>query len=275
MKRYLALLTILLLLTTTVSAVNLNTEIGTIQADFESQVIPKPFDKLFGNERININIKDTELVIGLVTENGKVTQVTTTAVENPSLNIYVSEAFIQKMASSSNPMIALKEGIETKEVTYNAVGFFNKLKFGVSSFFVKLLASFGSEEQTIKKEGVTKGVEDVESVPIVEKKVELVEDKKTEVVKDVQEVQIEENVVQMTKTGFSPSILKIGVGESVVFENVRGKVGAMVIGTRSCAKMKSEALYNDETFEYAFFEPQTCVVVDGFMTTQTMRIDVE
>jgi len=275
MKRYLALLTILLLLTTTVSAVNLNTEIGTIQADFESQVIPKPFDKLFGNERININIKDTELVIGLVTENGKVTQVTTTAVENPSLNIYVSEAFIQKMTSSSNPMIALKEGIETKEVTYNAVGFFNKLKFGVSSFFVKLLASFGSEEQTIKKEGVTKGVEDVESVPIVEKKVELVEDKKTEVVKDVQEVQIEENVVQMTKTGFSPSILKIGVGESVVFENVRGKVGAMVIGTRSCAKMKSEALYNDETFEYAFFEPQTCVVVDGFMTTQTMRIDVE
>jgi plastocyanin len=269
MKKYFTLLTILLLLTTSISAASLDAELGTIEADFESQEIPKPFDKLVGDERININIKDSELVIGLVTEGGKVTQVSTTAITKPTLNIYVSEAFIKKMASSSNPMLVLKEGIETKEVTYKAVGFFKKLKFGVSSFFVKLLASFGSEEELVKTEGV-------ESQPKEELKEEpKVEEKKTEVIKDIQEVDIEENVVEMTKSGFSPRTLKIGVGETVVFKNVRGKVGSMVIGTRSCAKMKSEKFSNGESFEYAFFEPQTCVVVDGFMTTETMRIDVE
>ncbi|NQV91393.1 hypothetical protein HQ489_02870 [Candidatus Woesearchaeota archaeon] len=269
MRKYLTLLAILLLLSTSISAASLDAELSTIEADFEGQEIPKPFDKLFGDEQININIKDTELVIGLVTESGKVTQVTTTAVTKPSLNIYVSEAFIKKMASSSNSMLFLKEGIETKEVTYEAVGFFKKLKFGVSSFFVNLLASFGSEESTVKTEGVeSQPKEDLKEEPKVE-------EKKTEVVKDIQEVNIEENIVEMTKAGFSPKTLKIGVGESVVFKNVRGKVGAMVIGTRSCAKMKSEKFYNGDTYEYAFFEPQTCVVVDGFMTTETMRIDVE
>ena len=269
MKKYLTLLTILLLLSTSISAASLDAELGTIEADFESQEIPKPFDKLFGDERININIKDSDLVISLVTENGKVTEVSTKAVTKPSLNIYVSEAFIQKMASSSNPMLVLKEGIETKEVTYKAVGFFNKIKFGMSSFFVRLLASFDSEETP----ETTKGVE---STPPKEEVIpEEVKEEKIEVIKDIQEVEIEENVVEMTKSGFSPRTLKIGVGESVVFKNVRGKVKSMVIGTRSCAKMKSAAFSNGEEFEYAFFEPQTCVVVDGFMATQTMRIDVE
>ena len=85
------------------------------------------------------------------------------------------------------------------------------------------------------------------------------------------------HVIEITPNGFSPSTLNVNVGDTIEWKNTRtgGISGAMIIGVRSCSDIKSNVLTSGQNFITTISEAQTCTIVDGIKTTQTMKIIVE
>jgi plastocyanin len=81
--------------------------------------------------------------------------------------------------------------------------------------------------------------------------------------------------VLITKKGFEPTMLKIAVGDTVVWKNVRVKPTAVVLGAQSCVKIKSGTLKQDEVFEHTFTKVGRCPFIDGIYVTAVMDIVVK
>ena len=81
----------------------------------------------------------------------------------------------------------------------------------------------------------------------------------------------------MINTGFEVDSINIKVGDTVTWDNVRdGQYNlAMIIGAQQCTKIKSKIYKTGESFSYTFDKAETCIIVDGIMTTQTMKVIVE
>ena len=77
--------------------------------------------------------------------------------------------------------------------------------------------------------------------------------------------------------GFSVSTLSIKVGDTFTWENIRTGTfkTAFVIGTQLCIDAKSGIFNNGETYSYTFNEAMICTVVDGILTTESMKVIVE
>lgn len=85
------------------------------------------------------------------------------------------------------------------------------------------------------------------------------------------------HTVKMNDDGFSLTELKINVGHTVEWQNVRqGKLNqAMIMGMRECREVKSGLFNTGESFSWTFEEAGTCYIVDGIYTEEEMRIVVE
>ena len=240
--------------------------------DLEGQPLPGPLAGLFNKQRINIHVANSEGIdfnAGLVTENKKVVKLQNSLLEKPTLNVYTSEKTVNKITNSANPLKSLQEALSNKEITYKAVGFVNKIKFGVSSLFVKIFGSFQDEGTTIEE---TK--EEPEVVDVTEKKEEVkekVEEKK------VEEPKSDVIIVEITDKGFDPKKLMLEVGDKVEWHNVRTKnpKQAMIVGAQLCRDIRSGIFQPGEIYEWTFDKAITCTIVDGIITTQVSTITVK
>jgi plastocyanin len=83
-------------------------------------------------------------------------------------------------------------------------------------------------------------------------------------------------VVKLINGGFNTEVVKINVGDTVEWKNVRSdqyKVG-LVVGNRECLEVKSKIFSSGSSFNFTFIEPGTCWISDGIFTTQAMRVIV-
>ncbi|OGI64701.1 hypothetical protein A2642_01875 [Candidatus Nomurabacteria bacterium RIFCSPHIGHO2_01_FULL_39_10] len=111
--------------------------------------------KLFGNEKVNVHVTaddGSEFIVGVETKDKKVLLVKEGGLEKPTLRIYTTEKVIREIMAAHEPINALQLALQDEKITYNAVGFFNKMKFS----FISLFAKFGTKGLVNEKVDVKK-----------------------------------------------------------------------------------------------------------------------
>ena len=101
--------------------------------------------KLFGNERININIllnNGETLQVGLATESGMITIIQFQPITNPTLNAQTTETVIQTIIQSQNPLDTFQAALDNDNITYTAIGLSKKIKYGFISFVTRVASWF-------------------------------------------------------------------------------------------------------------------------------------
>ena len=185
MKRIISILLVLsLLMSTAVFAVNeIDSSLDALNNQLEGKVIPAPLNKIFGDEKINVNFKMNDgstLIVGLITENNKFKSLVAGGVDEPSLNVYTTEKVVKNIESSSDPASTLKQAYSRGTISYQAVGMKNKIKFAFISVFMKVSGWFsdnGPEEVVeVKEDQETEGT-GTEEVEETEEESDLVDDK--------------------------------------------------------------------------------------------------
>ena len=127
-----------------------------------------------------------------------------------------------------------------------------------------------TEDTAVKVEGDSVKVET--KTKTTEAKTEV----KTETTKTT-ETKTSGNVIKVTDKGFEPKELKVKVGDTVEWQNVRvGKINkALIIGAQSCFDVKSPILESGKSFKYTFKKADTCTIVEAITTTQVGKVVVE
>ena len=307
MKKIISILLILsLLMSTAVFAVNeIDSSIDALNAQLEGKVIPAPLNKIFGDEKINVNFKmndGTTLIVGLLTENNKFKSLVAGGVDDPSLNVYTTEKVVTDIESSSDPASTLKLAYNRGTISYQAVGMKNKIKFAFISVFMKVSGWFTdngpeevvevkgdleaeAEEETVEENEDKEDKEDKEDDPVEQEVItgDAVAEVKTEPVvkktvkKVVKKTGPKTHTVELDNTGFAVDDITVSVGDTVNFINLRtGKAKtALLIGTNKCRELRSKIFHYEESYSWKFDEPMNCVVVGGIFTTQSMKVIVK
>lgn len=96
--------------------------------------------KPFVSERIDLII-DGE-VIGLELKDAKVVSLTQGGIENPTVRITTSGAFIQKVVQSPKPIPVVVEGLESGELQKEDIGVVSKIKGTIFKISLKLFSRF-------------------------------------------------------------------------------------------------------------------------------------
>jgi len=146
-KKSLVILSLLLLLTAILpfTTADVLEEFSNLEQDLVGTTLPGPLGTLFANERINLYLTlndSSEITFGLITKQKVVEEFSMSEVEDPTVNVYTSEATVQNIIDAENPIKELKDALDNKEINYEALGFTKKIKFGVSGLFVKIASWF-------------------------------------------------------------------------------------------------------------------------------------
>ena len=99
---------------------------------------------LIGNERINVYITkedNSTFIVGVVTEDKKIKSISEGEIEKPTLKVYTDEKTLNEIQFSDDNIKFLKKAIDEKKISYKAVGFGKKIKFGFMTFFGKLFGA--------------------------------------------------------------------------------------------------------------------------------------
>ena len=98
--------------------------------------VPSFAKKMFGNQRINVYIEDYKN-FNAVTKSGKLSNLEEGSLDNPTLKVYTNKETADKLI---NGELDFKTALKDKLITYEVLGFWNKLKFGfITGFAVKAL----------------------------------------------------------------------------------------------------------------------------------------
>ncbi|MEA3329618.1 MAG: hypothetical protein U9Q06_02635 [Nanoarchaeota archaeon] len=96
---------------------------------------------LFGNERINLfitsNTGEIE-TIGIVTENKFFISLEQGELTDPTLSVYTDETTLRTIQDSEDTLKAFQEALDNKTISYKAIGFRKKIKFGFLKLIVKV-----------------------------------------------------------------------------------------------------------------------------------------
>ena len=276
------------------AAQSLDNQVTAMAQETEGQKLDGPLGTLFGSQRINIHITledESQLIIGLITENKVVKKLQAGAIEDPTLKIYTDQQTIADIQTSQNPGLVLKEAFDDERITYKAVGLFNKLKFKTIFVFINIIDNFiddenGNEDKdkdVVKKKSIQKdneneetgtgNTENSETEAAINVSVEASAEASTETEPAAETA----NTVEMSNEGFSVEEITIKVGEKVEWKNVRtgSFKTAMILGTQKCSQVKSQILNFGESYSYTFDKAMTCTIVDGILTTTSMKLTVE
>lgn len=270
--------------------------------ELQGQELEGALGTLFGDDKINLYMKNDEgtIVIGIVTEDKVVKSIEEGELEKPSLNVYTDEDTIMKIQNSDNPLQELKKSLDEGKVRYEAIGFFNKIKFSFLSIFSNIASMFTSDVEEKEEVKVEIHKEDV----IKEDKVEKVDDNSEDLNEDSEENETEdseveddgglltgeataeipdeeqnvEHVVELTINGFEPYKISVKAGDMVTWKNARKGTKfnqGMIIGVRECRDVRSGVLESGEEYSYTFEEPAKCTIVDGIWTTKDSKVNIE
>ncbi|MBS3124309.1 hypothetical protein J4437_06810 [Candidatus Woesearchaeota archaeon] len=255
----------------------LQTVIQNVAAEVQGQALPPPLERFFGNERINVRVTQTSgdiFTIAVVTKDGTVENIALAEAKDQTLEVFTTSETLAQILNSQNQMHTLAQNWKDKKITYKARGFANKIKFMVLSLVIRQAASKAAENS------------DLAPTQIVAKDKIIPEKKKDEVKEEVAVEQPVEAPVEsgpethdvlLIETGFEMTKLEIKVGDTVTWKNVRTEkpLKGMILGSLACAKIRSPIFMPGESFSWTFNKKETCMIVDGIYTTQTMKVVVE
>lgn len=267
-------------------------------ADFDRDALigtelPDYVAALFGDEVANIHIETAngEIVYGLVTSDGVITEFRESALDDPTVNIYSDQQTIDDIQNSENPLLELQVALDEDRITYQAVGVMNRIRWGFSNLISRVASWFSGSSGTsnaIVIDQVISSSNDAE-VAETEETTENSEDTSDENPRETNEgtdnsanehAEPEDDspkthTVEMMESGFRPKEINIKSGDTVVWEVTRtGPFGkGLIIGVRNCRDIRS-GVFTD-SFEWTFNDVETCVIVDGIMTTKDSRVIVE
>lgn len=177
---YLVLFSMLLL---SASLVMAETDLSDIDlSSLEGATIPSFLEPLFGNENINIHVtlsSGETLIMGVSISEAVVQEISNEALDDASLDVYVSQGVMEKLSQSDDPASVFQNALDNDEIIYKANGIWNKIKFGFAGLFMKFGSSDSSnEDAAIVDEIVEEVEEEVEEEEVVEETTE--EDTETE-----------------------------------------------------------------------------------------------
>lgn len=104
----------------------------------QTSELPGFVKTLIGDQRINIYFEDSDLTLGVVMNGVNVAEIKEQSIQNPTLEVWISEGDIEAVANSETPQAELISRLKNKDIRYKVHGAFNQLKF----FFVKIFAGF-------------------------------------------------------------------------------------------------------------------------------------
>jgi len=292
MKRIVIILSIILLLLS-LSVFSANEQsLESLNQELAGKEIPAPLDKLLADEKINLYFtlaNGEEVVLGLTTAENKFSKLSLGELDNPSLRVYTTEEVITEIENSENPAETLNLAFKEGKIRYEAVGFLNKIKFGILSTIIKVGSWFAPEKNVEDEIDASNSNETTNNPPELTNETETdnqnnqtTEEPTPIVEEEVEEKKIEPKnktyLVKMTNDGFGiDATLNIKIGDTVKWENVRTGAlkKAMIVGAQACSNVKSNFFESGESFSWTFKEPITCTIVDGVFTTETMKVSVK
>ena len=119
---------------------------GSAEINKYNDQVPSFLKSLFGNERITGTIylsSGDALIVGAVTQDGKVTYFQRGEITDPTLRVFTDESVIRKIMSAPDPAMATKAALDSREIRYEAVTLTGKVKYDTTSFVSRMLSWFG------------------------------------------------------------------------------------------------------------------------------------
>lgn len=103
--------------------------------------VPGMVIRLFGNERINLQLTScsSDCRIGLVTSNGRITELNKGEVSNPTIEATMSETLLKNLLDSSDPRGVFVNALKNGEIKISGVGLVSKIKLTLMNLLAKLL----------------------------------------------------------------------------------------------------------------------------------------
>jgi len=91
---------------------------------------------LLKNERINMYFEG-DYVVGIEFGDGEILSLVDSELENPSIIVKIEDKVLLDMSKEE---LDLLKALETEDLSYEGVGFFNKVKVGVSKVGLKVVS---------------------------------------------------------------------------------------------------------------------------------------
>ena len=148
MKKIILALFVMIILSSlsTLAFADLTADITAVNKEMVGQELPGSLGKFLGNDNINVYIKmasGEEKILGVSIKDKKITTFELGELVQPSLKAYLSEEALNQVFYSKTPVATINRLLKEGRVTYEAVGFKNKIKFGMAVLFLKM---FGEKE---------------------------------------------------------------------------------------------------------------------------------
>jgi hypothetical protein len=103
-----------------------------------TEKIPEVVDYLFDGERVNINLEDN-YTIGLVYEDSQIVELVEGGLENPSLEVEISDEVFNDF---NNDELDATLALESGAISFEGVGFWNQLKFSILEILLSIMTVF-------------------------------------------------------------------------------------------------------------------------------------
>ncbi len=153
MKKIIFGFLIALMLVSFVSAAELNVveELDRIKTIYNENVesVPGFVTTLFGNEQINIYVSEVkqindvgEAIYSISMKEGVMENIQEGAIEEPTMNAYLSEETLLKLLWSEDPFNDFKAALDEGSVTYQAVTLTGKIKYGLAGLIGTVVSWF-------------------------------------------------------------------------------------------------------------------------------------
>lgn len=141
MKKAIWFLLVGLLLVSFVSALDIEKEAEKIKTIFNDNIdqVPGIVIALFGNEQINVYVSDvkeisqeSDVIIGVSMQEGLIESVKEGELEKPTMNAYLTEETLLDLLWSTDPFNDFSAALDEGKITYKAVTFTGKIKYGIA-----------------------------------------------------------------------------------------------------------------------------------------------
>ncbi len=140
--KYLIPIIILLLITQVSAQVILGNDLQELKTQYNNNLDKVPWiaKKIIGNERINLFLTTNTgevIIIGGVTKSAKILQIQQSKIDNPTLNIYITENTINRL---KNKQVTIQQALKTKEISYKS----QRIRTSIKSWFGRRLLTITS-----------------------------------------------------------------------------------------------------------------------------------
>lgn len=124
---------------------------GTLKTQYKSQIpvineqikqVPEVIMGIFGNENLNIYIdleNGQQLKFGVITKDNKLVDIKRKELDEPTMKVTTSETAIKEIATSSDPMTAAINALNSGKIKYEGVGIVNSVKSLVINTAISVL----------------------------------------------------------------------------------------------------------------------------------------